>query len=74
MSTRGKDHQQKMRTYAAARIPNYLIIDRQERICRLHHLSDNAEAYGPPCAKAVFGEPLRLPAPLGFTLDTSHFA
>ncbi|WP_255950903.1 Uma2 family endonuclease [Streptomyces odontomachi] len=73
-STRDKDYREKMRAYAAARIPHYLIIDRQERICRLYSLVDGAEAYGPPQAKADFGEPLRLPAPLNFSLDTSRFA
>jgi Uma2 family endonuclease len=73
-STRGKDHREKMRAYATARIPHYLIIDRQERICRLYSLAEGADSYGPPQAKADFGQALPLPAPLNFSLDTSRFA
>lgn len=73
-STRDRDYHEKMRAYAAARIPYYLVIDRQERICRLYRLHEGADSYGPPHAKADFGEPLQLPAPLGFALDTSRFA
>jgi Uma2 family endonuclease len=74
-STRAKDYGEKMRAYAAAKIPNYLIIDRQEGICRLYCLDDTTKAaYGPPTAIAPFGKPLGLPAPLGFELDTTRFA
>jgi Uma2 family endonuclease len=73
-STRDRDYHEKMRAYAAARIPYYLVIDRQERVCRLYRLQEGADSYGPPHAKADFGEPLQLPAPLGFALDTSRFA
>ena len=73
-STRDKDYREKMRTYASAGIPSYLIIDRQDKICRLYHLNDTADTYGPPYAKASFGEALHLPAPLNFALDTTRFA
>ncbi|MEU3553886.1 Uma2 family endonuclease [Streptomyces fragilis] len=73
-STRERDHRDKMRAYADARIPYYLIIDRQERICRLYRLAPDADSYGPPHGKADFGEALPLPEPLGFLLDTSRFA
>lgn len=73
-STRDRDYHEKMRAYAAARVPSYLIIDRQERICRLYRLAPGADSYGPPYGKADFGEELPLPEPLGFLLDTSRFA
>lgn len=72
--TRDKDYREKTRAYAAARIPHYLVIDRQVRICRPYVLAEGAESYGPPQAKADFGESPRMPAPLGFELDTSRFA
>ncbi|MGW0608470.1 Uma2 family endonuclease [Streptomyces sp. NPDC002640] len=72
-STRDRDYHEKMRAYAAARIPHYLIVDREERICRLYGMAPGADSYGPPCAKADFGEALPLPDPIGFELDTSRF-
>jgi Uma2 family endonuclease len=73
-STRSRDYGPKMIGYAAARIPYFLLIDRRDKLVRLHHLREGTTAYGHPCAVASFGEPLPLPAPLGFALNTSRFS
>jgi Uma2 family endonuclease len=73
-STRDKDYGAKMRAYASARIPTYLIIDRQDKLCRLYHLHHTDEQYGLPDQVVGFGTPLPLPEPLAFALDTSSFA
>jgi hypothetical protein len=63
-----------LRAYAAARIPNYLITHRQDRVCRLCRLRPDAEQYGLPDRVVAFGTSLFLPEPLGFALDTGSFA
>ena len=38
------------------------------------NLPGDEDAYGPPSSVAPFGDPLALPAPLSFSLDTTSFA
>ncbi|MEY9873085.1 Uma2 family endonuclease [Streptacidiphilus sp. MAP12-33] len=73
-STRDQDYRRKRQIYAEAGIPYYLIVDRQQRICLLHRLPDDGtRAYDEPVARVPFGQPLSLPAPLSFDVDTAQF-
>ncbi|MFC8915853.1 Uma2 family endonuclease [Streptomyces sp. NPDC057116] len=70
-STAGNDRVKKIRGYARAGIPVYLLIDREAEqavVCT----EPSGEDYG---AKAAYklGEVVPLPAPLGFEIDTSAF-
>ncbi|MEU9994843.1 Uma2 family endonuclease [Streptomyces sp. NPDC050848] len=70
-STASRDRNQKIRGYARARIPLYLLIDREAGeavVC--------SEAVGDDYAHKYIhklGARVRLPYPLGFELDTSEF-
>ncbi|MEU0669297.1 Uma2 family endonuclease [Streptomyces lavendulocolor] len=70
-STAGNDRVKKIRGYARAGIPVYLLIDRESEqavVCT----EPSGEDYG---AKAAYklGEVVPLPDPLGFDLDTGRF-
>jgi Uma2 family endonuclease len=65
------DRDAKRRAYAAARIPLYLLVDRQRgRVTLFSH--PKADDYARTVA-AAFGDKLELPEPFSFTLDTSPF-
>ncbi|MET9934041.1 MULTISPECIES: Uma2 family endonuclease [unclassified Streptomyces] len=70
-STASRDRVQKIRAYARAGIPLYLLIDREA--------GEAAVCSGPAGDdydhKSVhkLGTPVPIPAPLGFTLDTAEF-
>ncbi|MFF8832323.1 Uma2 family endonuclease [Streptomyces sp. NPDC015131] len=70
-STAGNDRVKKIRGYARAGIPVYLLIDRateQAVVCT----EPSGEDYGTKAAYKL-GEVVPLPAPLGFALDTGAF-
>ncbi|MFJ7131120.1 Uma2 family endonuclease [Streptomyces sp. NPDC098101] len=70
-STASRDRVQKIRAYARAGIPLYLLIDREagEAVVCSGPAGDDYDH------KAVhkLGTPVPIPAPLGFTLDTAEF-
>ncbi|MFJ3667807.1 Uma2 family endonuclease [Streptomyces sp. NPDC090106] len=70
-STAGRDRVQKIRGYARAAIPVYLLIDReagQVTVCAAPEGDDYATK-----ASYKLGRQVPLPEPLGFTLDTAEF-
>jgi Uma2 family endonuclease len=64
-----KDREQKRRGYAAAEIPLYLLVDRQRDRLVLH--SEPLRGDYNVTAIAALGDPLTLPHPFGFDLDTT---
>ncbi|MFF6870348.1 MULTISPECIES: Uma2 family endonuclease [unclassified Streptomyces] len=70
-STASRDRVQKIRAYARAGIPLYLLIDREagEAVVCSGPAGDDYDH------KSVhkLGTPVPIPAPLGFTLDTAEF-
>ncbi|WP_329118090.1 Uma2 family endonuclease [Streptomyces sp. NBC_01353] len=70
-STASRDRVQKIRGYARAGIPLYLLIDREAGeavVCSEAQGDDYAHKYA-----HKLGASIRLPYPLGFELDTSEF-
>ncbi|MFF4169695.1 Uma2 family endonuclease [Streptomyces sp. NPDC001744] len=70
-STAGRDRVQKIRAYARACVPLYLLIDRdagEAAVCS----GPMGDDYGHKSVHKL-GTPVPLPAPLGFTLDTAEF-
>ncbi len=65
----GKDREEKRRGYAAAGIPLYLLLDRKEGRAVLH--SDPEEDEYRSVTTVKIGDPLDLPAPFAFALDTA---
>ncbi|MGW4894220.1 Uma2 family endonuclease [Kitasatospora sp. NPDC004240] len=63
-----KDRVQKRRGYAAAGIPCYLLVDRGEGLVTL--FTQLVEGDYTDATRVPFGEPLDLPAPFSFKLDT----
>jgi Uma2 family endonuclease len=70
-STGRTDRTKKLRGYASASIPLYLLIDRNSGRAVLH--SEPAKGHYTRIAEVELGKPLALPEPLGFELDTSEF-
>ena len=66
----GKDREQKRRGCAAAGIPLYLLVDRQRDQVVLH--SEPRHGDYTVVATAALGDPLRLPKPFDFELDTAR--
>jgi Uma2 family endonuclease len=58
--------------YAAAKIPLYLLVDRQEGQVTL--FSDPARADYTTQSQVPFGDSIKLPPPFSFTLETEDFA
>ncbi|WP_328360710.1 Uma2 family endonuclease [Streptomyces sp. NBC_00457] len=70
-STAVRDREKKIRGYARAGIPVYLLIDRQEAEVTVYSEPSGDEyAQGP---KHKLGLAVPLPEPLGFELDTGEF-
>jgi Uma2 family endonuclease len=70
-SSPDRDRKTKRRAYAAARVPLYLLIDREERQVTLFddpRRDDYATRF-----VAAFGSSVRLPPPFSFTLETDGF-
>ena len=65
------DRVKKLRGYAAAGVPLYLLIDRDDRTVSL--FSDPADRIYRHHTQAPFGEAIRLPEPFGGPLDTTRF-
>jgi Uma2 family endonuclease len=70
-STARNDHGPKLRSYARAGIPCYLLIDRKTRIVTVY-ATPEGEHYTEKNA-VPFSGTITLPEPLGFDLDTSEF-
>jgi hypothetical protein len=70
-SSPDRDRKTKRRAYAAARVPLYLLVDRDERQVTLFddpRRDDYATMF-----VAAFGSSVRLPPPFSFTLETDGF-
>jgi hypothetical protein len=67
-----RDRGAKRRAYAGARIPLYLLADRQARKITLFTKPRHDDYVGQ--FSVAFGDKLDLPAPFSFPLDTSDFA
>ncbi len=67
----GTDRDPKRRGYAAAGVPFYLLVDRTDGAVTLFSKPRDGDYRG--SARVPFGEPLELPAPFEFTLDTAIF-
>jgi Uma2 family endonuclease len=67
-----RDREAKRRAYAGARIPLYLLVDRQERMVTLFR--DPLDRDYSARSVESFGGKIEVPAPFSFTLDTSEFA
>ncbi|MBP8537433.1 Uma2 family endonuclease [Streptomyces sp. MK37H] len=70
-STADNDRGPKLRGYAAAGIPFYLLIDRERNQAVLHSLPAGKRYTRK--VEVDISQPLSLPEPLGFDLDTSEF-
>ncbi|WP_461035905.1 Uma2 family endonuclease [Streptomyces mayteni] len=70
-STGDKDRGVKLSAYARARIPHYLLVDREAGTAALH--SEPAESRYARQVVVALSEKLFLPDPLGFELDTAAF-
>ncbi|MFF7993218.1 Uma2 family endonuclease [Kitasatospora xanthocidica] len=68
-SRSGTDRKDKRKGYAAAEIPLYLLIDRDNDQAVLH--SDPRRGDYAATVTVPIGDPLDLPEPFGFTLDTA---
>lgn len=67
------DRKAKRHCYAKAGVPKYLLIDQQNRTVTLFSAPDEqAEDYMEDL-RVLFGKPLDLPEPFGFSLDTAEF-
>jgi Uma2 family endonuclease len=64
------DRDTKPRQYARARVPLYLLVDQERGEWTLHALAEGWERYQ-IAASGKYGEPIPLPAPFGFTIETS---
>ncbi|MFB7949462.1 Uma2 family endonuclease [Kitasatospora phosalacinea] len=64
-----KDRESKRKGYAAAEIPLYLLVDR--KVGQVVLFSGPARGDFVTVTVVPFGDPLPLPAPLGFELDTA---
>ncbi|MFD0444964.1 MULTISPECIES: Uma2 family endonuclease [Streptomyces violaceusniger group] len=69
--TAERDRGPKLRGYAAAGIPFYLLIDRERNQAVLHSLPAGKRYTRK--VEVDISQPLSLPEPLGFDLDTSEF-
>ncbi|MEU2205904.1 Uma2 family endonuclease [Streptomyces hygroscopicus] len=70
-STADNDRGPKLRGYAAAGIPFYLLIDRERNQAVLHSLPAGKRYTRK--VEVDISQPLSLPEPLGFDLDTGEF-
>jgi Uma2 family endonuclease len=65
-----RDRVAKVRAYAQARVPLYLLIDQLADPAAVTLFSDPAEDSYLTCSPATAGRALRLPEPFGISLDT----
>jgi Uma2 family endonuclease len=66
-----RDRDAKRRAYAAARIPLYLLVDREQKRTVLYSAPVRRDYAS--TTTAPFGESLTLPDPFSFTLETAGF-
>lgn len=66
-----RDREQKRRGYAAAKIPLYMLVDRESAEVVLY--SEPRDGRYLADVRVPFGKSLDLPEPLSFTLDTGRF-
>ncbi|WP_067811182.1 Uma2 family endonuclease [Actinomadura kijaniata] len=66
-----RDRVTKRHCYARADIPLYLLVDRDKRVLVLYSDPEGDDYRGVRLVK--FGEPVPLPEPFGFELDTTEF-
>lgn len=64
------DREIKPREYAKAGIPLYLLVDQERGEWTLHALAEGWQRYQ-VAASGSYGEPVTLPAPFGFAVDTA---
>lgn len=62
-----RDYEDKRERYAAVGIPVYLIVDPNDATWHLLELDGRCYV---ETGKGIFGQPIALPAPLGFTVQT----
>jgi Uma2 family endonuclease len=67
-----RDRNAQRRSYAAARIPLYLLVDRDGQ--RVTLFSDPARGEYVSTSSVPFGDSLKLPEPFSFILETDSFA
>lgn len=67
-----RDREEKRCGYARWQIPLYVLVDRDRRSATLHTKPDAGDYQVRRCV--LFGEPLPLPEPFSFELDTAQFA
>lgn len=70
-STSDQDRGGKLRGYAAAGIPLYLLVDRTAGVVQVY--SEPAEGRYTHCEEVALAKTITLPEPLGIELDTSEF-
>lgn len=71
-ATRGNDLHAKVDIYGRAGVPVYLLFDMKERVLTVY--SDPTPKRGYQARVSVeFGEPVQVPEPFGFELDTASF-
>jgi len=68
-----KDREDKRKGYAAAGIPLYLLVDRQQRVVVLHSDPDGDTGDYLTTHNAPYGKDVPLPAPFDFALETSDW-
>jgi Uma2 family endonuclease len=71
-ATRDNDRNEKVAIYGRAGVPVYLLFDMKEQVLTVY--SDPSERRGYQTQVAVeFGQPVRIPEPFDFALDTTAF-
>ncbi|MFW6695275.1 Uma2 family endonuclease [Streptomyces sp. MAR4 CNX-425] len=70
-STAHNDRARKLRGYARAGIPSYVLVDREAGVAWVH-TEPGSDDYA-RAAKAELGMKIMLPEPFGFELDTAEF-
>ncbi|GAA3946620.1 Uma2 family endonuclease [Actinomadura viridis] len=68
-----RDRKVKRYCYAKAGIPLYLLVDRTERTVSLFSEPDPPEEDYLEDVRVIFGKPIELPDPFGFSLETADF-
>jgi Uma2 family endonuclease len=68
--TNQRDRIDKRDGYAAAGIPIYLLIDRDDSTVSVYRRPEDGRYRS--VTTLVFGDPVKLPAPVGFTLETEQ--
>ncbi|WP_407565683.1 Uma2 family endonuclease [Streptomyces sp. 184] len=70
-STGGNDREKKLRGYAHAEIPVYVLVDREEGVVSVH--SEPSGGKYTRSQQVALGKKIMLPKPFDFELDTAEF-